>query len=162
MQELRERLKTCSRIFMGKNKIMQLALGNTPETEAHPNLSRVAQKIVGYCGLLFTNEKKEYISKIISECEDDNYARAGFKATKTITLTAGPLEGFLPSQEPLLRSLGLPSLLKKGVIELQGNYTVCKEGEVLSPEQAKLVALLGEKMAKFHADIVCCWHDGVF
>jgi len=24
------------------------------------------------------------------------------------------------------------------------------------------VALLGEKMAKFHADLVCCWHDGVY
>jgi len=98
---------------MGKNKIMQLALGTTTDTEVHPNLSKVAQKIVGYCGLLFTNEKREYITKVISECEDDNYARAGFKATKTITLPVGPLEGFPPAQEPLLRSLGLPSLLKK-------------------------------------------------
>jgi len=159
IQELRTLLKP-SRIYMGKNKLMRVALGNTPESETHPNLSKVAQKLVGYCGLLFTNEKQEYITKVLNECVEDNFARAGYKATETIILPAGPLSGFAPSQEPLLRGLGLPSALKKGVIELLGDYTVCKKDDALSPEQAKLVALLGYKMAQFHIELVSCWHDG--
>lgn len=43
-----------------------------------------------------------------------DYARAGNKATFTVSLDPGPLEQFPHSMEPQLRQLGLPTALKKG------------------------------------------------
>jgi hypothetical protein len=48
---------------------------------------------------------------------------------------------FSHSLETYLRSLGMPTSLKGGVIELLSEYTVCKAGEPLTPEQAKLLVL---------------------
>lgn len=43
-----------------------------------------------------------------------DFARAGNKATFTVTLDPGPLEQFPHSMEPQLRQLGLPTALKRG------------------------------------------------
>jgi len=41
--------------------------------------------------------------------------------------------------EPQLRALGLPTALKTGVVTCLFDYTVCKKGDTLSPEQAQLL-----------------------
>lgn len=41
--------------------------------------------------------------------------------------------------EPHLRSLGMPTVLKKGVVTLTSNYTVCTEGKTLTPQQARIL-----------------------
>lgn len=56
---------------------------------------------------------------------------------------------FPHSMEPQLRALGLPTSLKKGVVTLLADHTVCKEGDVLSSEQARILKLLGHKQATF-------------
>lgn len=47
-----------------------------------------------------------------------DFARAGNKATFTVTLDPGPLEQFPHSMEPQLRQLGLPTALKRGMGKL--------------------------------------------
>lgn len=52
-----------------------------------------------------------------------DYARAGNKATFTVSLEPGPLEQFPHSMEPQLRQLGLPTALQRGMgksLELKG------------------------------------------
>lgn len=44
-----------------------------------------------------------------------DFARAGNKATFTVSLDPGPLEQFPHSMEPQLRQLGLPTALKRGM-----------------------------------------------
>ncbi len=51
------------RFFMGKNKVMSLALGRTPEEEQKPGLHKVAQEITGSRGLLFTNSQLQDVEK---------------------------------------------------------------------------------------------------
>lgn len=46
-----------------------------------------------------------------------------------------PPEVFAHSMEPQLRKLGLSTKLDRGVPTLLGEHTVCKEGDVLTPEQ---------------------------
>lgn len=43
------------------------------------------------------------------------------------------------NMEPLLRSLGMPTMLKNGVVTLPAPYTICKEGDTLSTNQAHLL-----------------------
>lgn len=64
-----------------------------------------------------------------------DYARAGNKATFTVSLDPGPLEQFPHSMEPQLRQLGLPTALKRGMgksLELSGHSLVAK-AQVPSP-----------------------------
>jgi len=48
--------------------------------------------------------------------------------------------------EPQLRALGMPTALKKGVIHLIKDYSVCKKGDKLSSEQARILKLLGHQV----------------
>lgn len=77
----------------------------------------------------------------------------GTKQLLTVSLDPGPLKQFPHSMEPQLRQLGLPTALKKGVVTLLSDYEVCKEGDVLTPEQAHVLKLFGYEMAEFKVTI---------
>ena len=54
-----------SRFHLGKNKVMQRALGRTPEDEVEDNTHRLSQYLTGQVALCFSNLKlKEFQSKI--------------------------------------------------------------------------------------------------
>ena len=50
-----------SRFFFGKNKIVALALGKTPETEIIDGVSQLTSHLQGQCALFFTNENKKKV-----------------------------------------------------------------------------------------------------
>lgn len=85
-----------------------------------------------------------------------DYARSGARSIHAVELQEGPLEQFAHSLEPHLRSLGLPTSLKKGIVTLIQDYVVCKKGQVLSPEQAKLLVSLTKCSLRLNIfDIPC-------
>ncbi|XP_053136587.1 mRNA turnover protein 4 homolog [Hemicordylus capensis] len=147
-----------SRIFFGKNKVMMVALGRSPTDEYKDNLHQVSKHLRGEVGLLFTSRTKDEVLDWFSKFKESDFARAGNKATLTVGLDMGPLEQFPHSMEPQLRQLGLPTALKKGVVTLISDYEVCKEGDVLTPEQARILKLFGYKMADFKVTIRSVWH----
>lgn len=71
---------------------------------------------------------------------EPEFPRAGTKATYTVILNEGPLsDSFIHSMEPSLRQLGLPTSLQRGVIQVLKDHTICKEGNILTPEQSRLL-----------------------
>merc|ERR1712136_257356 len=100
-----------SRLFFGKNKVMALALGNSPQTEIMEGLHKLSKNLVNDVGVLFTNK-------------------------------------------PRLRKLNMPVALKKGIVTMLRDYQVCKEGDKLSAEQAKILKLLGVVMSQFSIEIL--------
>ena len=42
--------------------------------------------------------------------------------------------------EPGLRKQGVPSKLNKGVVEVVSDYTVCRKGDRLTPQQVQLTS----------------------
>nr|XP_054756985.1 mRNA turnover protein 4 homolog [Lytechinus pictus] len=152
-----------SRFFFGKNKVMMVALGKTPEEEYRDNLHRVSKLLIGNVGLLFTNQTKEEVVEYFEEFVEADYARSGNVATETVTLFEGPLEDFQHSMEPQLRQLRLPTVLKKGVIHLTSDHTVCNVGDTLTPEQARILKLFAKPIAEFKLNLAACWsNDGTF
>ncbi|XP_042902621.1 uncharacterized protein [Parasteatoda tepidariorum] len=152
-----------SRFFIGKNKVMAKALGLGPEDEFRMNLHKVGQRLKGERGLLFSNQSIEEVLKWFRSYSESDFARSGNRATETVVLQEGPLNQFPHNLEPYLRQLGLPTTLKKGVIHLVKDHTVCNVGDVLTPETAKIVKLLGYEMAEFYIKIECVWsQDGSF
>ncbi|CAG0895046.1 unnamed protein product, partial [Cyprideis torosa] len=103
-----------SRFFLGKNKVMTLALGRSSSSETHENLHKVSKCLRGQCGLLFTNRDKEEVTSFFEEFSELDFARSGAKATETVTLEKGPLKQFPHSLEPFLRTqLGMQTKLER-------------------------------------------------
>ncbi|XP_061689479.1 mRNA turnover protein 4 homolog [Syngnathoides biaculeatus] len=146
-----------SRFFFGKNKVMIVAIGRGETDEYRDNLCQVSKHLRGEVGVLFTNKTKEEVQEYFGHYSEMDYARSGNVAQMDVTLDEGPLEQFPHSMEPQLRQLGLPTTLKKGVVTLLRDHTVCKRGDVLTPEQARILKLLGIEMAEFKVKIKCMW-----
>uniref|UniRef100_A0A131XNY0 Ribosome assembly factor mrt4 n=1 Tax=Hyalomma excavatum TaxID=257692 RepID=A0A131XNY0_9ACAR len=158
LKDVRQEWKD-SRFYFGKNKVMSVALGRFIDEDHRENLHKVSERLRGQCGLFFTNAPKERVLQWFSEYSDPDYARAGFRATHRVFLDQGPLPQFQHSLEPHLRRLGLPTSLQKGVVTLVKDHEVCKEGEVLKPEQASILKLLGIKMATFKITLEFLWNS---
>ncbi|XP_016373875.1 mRNA turnover protein 4 homolog [Sinocyclocheilus rhinocerous] len=148
-----------SRFFFGKNKVMMIALGKGPTDEYKDNLHKVSKFLRGEVGVLFTNKTKDEVQEYFSNFKEVDYARAGNVATMAMTLDEGPLEQFPHSMEPQLRQLGLPTALKKGVVTLIKDFEVCKEGDTITPEQARILKLFGIEMVEFKISIKCMWNS---
>lgn len=146
-----------SYFFFGKNRVMQLALGRTPSTEYYPSLSKISVHLVGKMALMITKRSREEVLQYFNQLEMEDYARAGVRVNETVVIDEGPLDGFQHTMEPLLRSFGLMTTLKKGIIHLLKEYTICSKGDVLTPEQAKLLKLFQRPLAKFHIKVKAHW-----
>lgn len=157
LKELRSEWKKESRFIFGKNRIMQLALGKSEYDEIENDLFKLAKRLRGQCGLLFTERTEDEVLEWSKKYSALEYARSGNIATETVILPEGPLEDFPHSIETHLRSLGMPTKLNKGIVSLYKEYTVCIEGKVLTPEQAKILKLIAKPMATFTLDIKCSW-----
>ncbi|CAI6009577.1 unnamed protein product, partial [Closterium sp. NIES-65] len=162
LKELRDELKGVCRFFLGANKVLQVALGRDKATEQREGLHRCSELIEGHRGLLFTSLPKEQVEKRFNELAEPDFARTGSIATSTVELPEGPLTQFSHDMEPFLRKQGMPVRLNRGVIDLVADFTVCTEGQPLSPEAATILRLLGEKMAVFRLHLLARWTDGSF
>lgn len=157
LKDVRQEWKD-SRFYFGKNKVMAVALGRFIDEDHRENLHKVSERLRGQCGLFFTNAPKEKVLQWFDKYRDEDYARAGFRATQQVLLDQGPLPQFQHSLEPHLRHLGLPTSLQKGVVTLVKDHEVCKEGEMLKPEQASILKLLGIRMATFKITMEFLWN----
>ncbi|KAJ9687334.1 hypothetical protein PVL29_015998 [Vitis rotundifolia] len=161
-KEFREKLKSTSRFFLGSNKVMQIAIGRSVADEIRPGLRKVSKLLHGDTGLCFTNLPKEEVQRLFNEYEEYDFARTGSTAVEKVELKEGPLDQFTHEMEPFLRKQGMPVRLNKGVVELVSDFVVCEEGTPLSPESARILRLLGIKMATFRLHLVCRWSPDEF
>ncbi|KAL6964354.1 hypothetical protein U1Q18_035409 [Sarracenia purpurea var. burkii] len=161
-KEFREQLKSSSRFFLGSNKVMQVSLGRSVADEVRPGLHKISKLLRGDSGLFFTNLPKEEVRRIFNEYEEYDFARTGSIAAEKVEIKEGPLDQFTHEMEPFLRKQGMPVRLNKGVVELVSDFVVCEEGRQLSPESARILRLLGIKMASFRLHLVCRWSTNEF
>eukprot|EP00735_Rhodelphis_limneticus_P014358 TRINITY_DN8370_c0_g1::TRINITY_DN8370_c0_g1_i1::g.29082::m.29082 TRINITY_DN8370_c0_g1::TRINITY_DN8370_c0_g1_i1::g.29082 ORF type:complete len:243 (+),score=51.19,sp/Q9UKD2/MRT4_HUMAN/51.13/2e-75,Ribosomal_L10/PF00466.15/2.2e-18,RNase_H_2/PF13482.1/0.016,RNase_H_2/PF13482.1/3.6e+03 TRINITY_DN8370_c0_g1_i1:43-771(+) len=159
LKEVRDTWKD-SRFFLGKNKVMARALGLDESEEHKEGLRQIAKLLKGNRGLLLTNRpKSDVVSWFENYCETD-YARSGYVASETVELPEGPLDDQPHSLETTFRKLGMPTALKNGVIVLRKDFTVCRIGEALTPEQARILKHLNKPMAEFRIKLHAVWSEG--
>jgi len=130
---------------------MQVALGRSDEDSFKPLTFKLSEHINGECGIFFTNRKEEEILQFFEEFKIDEFAKAGYISPQTIVLNKGTeaLKQFSHSMEPYLRKLGLKTSLINTEIHLLDDVLIAQEGEPLTPEQAKILHLMGVKLAEF-------------
>lgn len=165
---------TSTSLFFGKTKVMGVALGQSPESEAASNLHLLTPYLTGAVGLLFTSRDPESVISYFENFRPADFARAGTEATRTFTIPNGLVysrAGEIPTTddepishtiEPELRRLGVPTRLVKGQVMLELNegeegYVVCREGEVLDSRQTTLLKMFGTTTSEFHVALKAYW-----
>ena len=155
-----------SRIFLGKNKLLQIALGRSPEEEYADNLHHLTKRIHGgSVGLLLTSRDKKFVEDYFSNLQEPDFARAGSTANREVRISSEELSNFPVSMMEQFRKCGMPVEIKMGKIILRDekdSYRICKENEVLSADKCKLLVLLGFKLSTFKVELVCRWSGGEF
>jgi len=148
-----------SKFFLGKNKLMKIALGRTEEEAYGENSHMLTEYLKGDCGLLMTNKSKEEILKFFDEYSTEEYAKAGTIANRTLILRKGfeDLKQFSHSMEPYLRKLGLNTSLLNTEIHLNEDVLIAEKGEILTAEQAKILKLLQIQLAEFKINVKAWW-----
>lgn len=150
-----------SRIFLGKNKLLQIALGKTPEDEYADNLRLVSNEISESVGLLFSSRSRKSVEDYFSNLCEPDFARAGFVSPRDVFITNEMLANHPVSMmEQQFRKQGLPVKIDNGsIVLLDGmtEYKLCKEGDTLSPEQCKALSHFGIKLSEFRVKLVCYW-----
>ena len=149
-----------SRIFLGKNKLMQIALGRTPEDEYSENLGKVSKLVTGNVGLLMTSKPNAEVEEYFANFAEDDFARAGAKATRDVTVDNEMLYNFPSSMVEQFRKMRLPVDVQDGKLVLVGakeKHVVCREGDELSAEDCKLLTQFGIKLTEFRVKLVCRW-----
>ena len=112
---------------------------------------------------MFTEMPTAKVKTEVEGVADASYAKAGHKAKETVSFPMGEVKGPYGSKlehtlEPTLRKNGMPTRLKKGMVELLAAHTLCEKGETLSPAQAALLRIFDYKFAQFEMKLVCRWH----
>jgi len=151
---------TDGRIFLGKNKLLQIALGRGPEDEYSDNLHKLSKILSGSVGVLCTNQSASDVEEYFAKLAVEDFARAGAIAPRSVSLTKEQVETHPVSMVEQFRKLGLPVEVKNGRVSFIGGreeWEVCKEGKELSVEQCKILVHFGVKLATFKIDLVCRW-----
>lgn len=185
LQAARAELKGRARFFIGKNRVMAKALGCSSEDEQREGISQLAAKISGEVGLLFVREEEskgyelkpeegealiseEELISYLNSLEQGDFARPGSLATETITIPSGPLltsDGLPVSSnlEGQVRQCGLPVTLIRGVIVVPEGpeHVICREGDKLNADQARLLKLLNYQMVTFRIRLLTRYRNGV-
>lgn len=148
------------RLFLGKNKLLQIAFGRTQEDEYSDNLSRLSPLLSGSVGVLCTNRDASHVEEYFATLSVEDYARAGTVASKTILITNAMIETHPVSMVEQFRKLGLPVEVQNGRVGMVGGreeYEVCKKDKELSVEQCKILVHMGVKLAVFKIELIRRW-----
>lgn len=162
-KSLREKVRDTSTFCLGSNKVLKVAIGKSEAEEYKAQLHLLANDIRGNSALLFTKLPQKDVERMVDSFEVLDYARAGAPATEEFAIPAGPVlqygDPIAHTMEPTLRKHGMPTKLNKGVVELLTDYTVCREGDTLTPDQAALLKIFGVQMATFTMRLVGRWEE---
>ena len=162
-KSLREKVRDSSTFCLGSNKVLKVALGKSEAEEYRSNLHLLANDMSGNSALLFTRLPQADVERMVDSFEVLDYTRAGAPATEEFAIPAGPVlqygDPIAHTMEPTLRKHGMPTKLNKGVVELLTDFTVCREGDTLTPDQAALLKIFGVQMATFKMELVGRWEE---
>ena len=154
LKSIRDQLKP-GKMFYSKNKVAQVAIGFTAETECSDGIHPLSALLVGHTALITSSLSVSDLKDILITHEEPEFARAGCVATHTLSFDEGfdSLANFPHSMEIQFRKLGVPTQLYDGKVKVLAKYVVCREGETLSANQAQILKLLKVQMAKFDVTV---------
>lgn len=161
-----------SKLILGKRRVLEKALGDTPEEEYKDSLHELSKICEGVIGLLLTDEEISTVEDYFNSYNKQDYSRAGSKAPIDFTVPEGIVYsrgGQIPEEEdvPMSHSLEstlrnkykMPTRIKQGKIILEEPYTVCHKGDTLDVIQALILKQFGVAASEFKVAMIG-YYDG--
>lgn len=157
LKEVRADLAGTSRLCLGSNGLLGVALGRTAAEAAAENLHLVAECLRGNVGVLFSNAEDRDTRAYFDAFRALDFARAGHVADRDVGVAEDEVLDLPAAVEPRLRALGLPVALRRGDVVCTAAHRVCGRGDVLTPEQCKQLEHLGVPLAAYRLPLLCHW-----
>lgn len=143
LQDIRAALRGKATVLMGKNTQMRRVM-RLVAADGYPDLLKLVALIKGNVGLIFTNESIKAIRDQVSEFKVPAAAKAGTFAPVDVWVPAGPT-GLDPGQTAFFQSLGIPTKIAKGSIEILNAVHLIKAGDKVGSSEVALLAKLNIK-----------------
>ncbi|KAI3404987.1 MRT4 [Candida oxycetoniae] len=171
LQDIRSDWGQESKLILGKKKVIQKALGETPEEEYQQNSSEIVrflQKLPGLTpGLLFTDESPDTVKEYFKAYTKKDFSRVNTKSPIRFEIPEGIVYsrgGQIPEEEDVVMSHSLeetlrnkykiPTKIKSGKIILEKPYLVCDKGDVLDVRQALILKQFGVALSEFKVPLL--------
>lgn len=161
-----------SKLLLGKRRVLEKALGDTPEEEYKDNLHKLSKLCGGVSGLLFTNETPETVLAYFDAYTKSDYCRAKSKSPIDFTIPEGivysrggqvPVEEDVPMshslEETMRNKFKIPTKIKSGRIFLNEPFHVCSKGDTLNVTQALILKQFGVAASEFKVKTIA-YFDG--
>jgi len=157
MHEVRISLRGQAVVLMGKNTMIRRALkGLIP---SHPNYERLLPFVKENIGFVFTNgDLKEVREKILSN-RVAAPARAGAIAPVDVIIEAHNT-GMEPGKTAFFQTLGIPTKIARGTIEISSDVTLVTKGEKVGPSEATLLNVLNRSPFTYGLVVNQIYDDG--
>jgi len=143
LQDIRASLRGKATVLMGKNTQMRRVMRNLAG-DGYPDFYKLVTLIKGNVGLIFTNESIKEIRDQIAEFKVPAAAKAGVIAPVDVWVPAGPT-GMDPGQTAFFQSLGIPTKIAKGSIEIINPVHLIKVGDKVGNSEVTLLSKLNIK-----------------
>jgi len=137
-QEIKKKLRDKAKIQVVKKSLVNFALDHSGIKELHELVPYVKDSTA----MLFSDDDAFEISSILADEKSPAKAKAGQIAPKDIEVKAGPTD-LLPGPDiSALSAVGLAPKVEDGKIAIMQDKIIAKEGDVISPEIASIMAKL--------------------
>ncbi|MCD6478139.1 MAG: 50S ribosomal protein L10 [Candidatus Aenigmarchaeota archaeon] len=157
LQEMKKMLKDRAKIRMSKKVLIKLAL----EKSRHKDIKKLEEYMKGQPALILTNMNPFKLFRFLDENKTPAPAKAGDIAQNDIVVHEGSTG--LPPGPAIgqLSDVGIISKVQDGKIYIMKDKTIAKEGDVITPELAGVLGLLGIKPMKIGLDLLAVYENGI-
>ncbi len=159
LARMRSTLRKNVVMVMTKKKLLLRAIDKLKTTK--PGLEKILEKLPDMPALIFTKDNPFALFKTIKKNKSKAPAKAGQIAPFDLIIPAGPTP-FAPG--PVLSelgALGIKAGVEGGKVAVKVDSTVCKEGEVIKPALAPMLARLGIQPMEIGLDLVAVYEKGI-
>ncbi len=158
LQKMREQLRGKVDIFMGKRRLIKIALEEAKSKK--PGIDKLADHLKGMPALIFTSENPFTLYKTLQKNKSSAPAKEGQESPKDVVVPAGPT-GFAPG--PIiseLGSVGIKAGIENGKVIVKEDSTVIKEGDKFTGKLASILTRLGVEPMEIGLDLTATYEDG--
>lgn len=151
-----------SYLFLGKNKLHQVALGKGPEDELVDGMHQLSKRVVGNCALLVTSRPRAEVEEYFRNFRPKEYVTSGWVADADRTIAKGPYPQFMNGELQVLRNFGLVVEIHDKMVTLIEDFQVCKKGHPVNVSQAKVLEKFEMPLETFRITVDCAVADGSY
>ncbi len=158
LQSMRAQLREKVVMKMTKRTLMKFAIEEAKKSKK--GIEKLEEHLKGMPALMFTKENPFSLYKTIQKNKSNAPAKAGQIAPEDIIVKAGPTS-FAPG--PVigeLGAIGIKTTVEGGKIAIKQDSIVVKEGQVIKPNVAAMLARLGIEPMKIGLEITAIFENG--